>query len=741
MNRGNLAEDPRVDRPSSSRYSRYGTEDNALLYVSDREWKKALASRRVPSKGAPGDQAPSGTAGVDRSLLSHAAGRNETDRERQSVSAKTSGFSKLEVGMHGRLFGVQEGMSAGEHTEKKPEALSARNHTESDQDKDRRIESAAHTFASKKMTRPYLDAQNPLLEKKNIRAAHAAASYVPAAPATPATPAAVQTVLPKNETRLSMRKLLLASGLGVLTAGYIAAGVHFSDHFYPATEFFGISASGKTVSEVKKLVENKVDGYRLEIVGRSSSGTTQGMRDEITADDVSLRYQDNGMIDEAMRKQYSAIWPVMALKELFTKNEEKLGTEYDASRVDPVLKNLSVFDESRVTAPKNAALQFSKDGAYISKEVMGTTLDYSKTREAVVQALNDGTTYIDLDKENLYKNPTVYSDDDALNEKADTLNKVLGADVTLDLGDQSIELDPETVSKTFLSLDMDGNYYIDSDKISAYTEKLADTTDTVGRGRTFETSLGTQVQLDGGDYGWTLDADSTADELKTALEGKQKGGLEPVYFTTALCRDKNDIGDSYVEINLTNQHMWFYKDGSLVVDTPVVTGNPQKNNETPYGGVWSLKGKYRNATLKGQGYATPVDYWMPFNGGVGIHDLQSRYYFGGTVYNGAGSHGCINTPLAAVRLIYHYIEDGTPVVVYKDESQEAVAQNTGMQDIQSITAYIEATYGTVSNDDTETDSDSGSGQTFETDQSSSAVSTGQSTASGNAAGQTAEVQR
>ena len=187
-------------------------------------------------------------------------------------------------------------------------------------------------------------------------------------------------------------------------------------------------------------------------------------------------------------------------------------------------------------------------------------------------------------------------------------------------------------------------------------------------------------------------------ELEEALKEKKKGTLEPVYFTTGLCRDKNDIGNTYVEIDLTNQHMWFYKNGSLIVDTPVVTGNPQKNNETPSGGVWSLKGKYRNATLKGEGYATPVDYWLPFNGGVGIHDLQKRYYFGGSVYNGAGSHGCINTPLAAVKLIYNGIGDGTPVVVYKDDSQEAVSQNTGMQDIRTITSYIEAQYGTVSDD-------------------------------------------
>jgi hypothetical protein len=106
----------------------------------------------------------------------------------------------------------------------------------------------------------------------------------------------------------------------------------------------------------------------------------------------------------------------------------------------------------------------------------------------------------------------------------------------------------------------------------------------------------------------------------------------------------------------------------------------------------------RNQTLSGQGYNSPVDYWMPFNGGVGIHDMQSRAWFGGSIYLGSGSHGCINTPLAAVKLIYDQIEEGVPVIVYKDESEEAYSQVTGPFDAQSLNAQIQETYGTVEDD-------------------------------------------
>lgn len=765
MNRGNLAEDPRVDRPSSSRYSRYGREGNALLYVSDREWKKVLAEEKAASARQSRKKSSAGVKSV-HSAKGNVYAAEQRQRRDKGVSAPAAAFSKLEVGMHGRLFGVKENpaASASESERRKangpvwrPEPAAG---GKAVSDLERRMEEASSVFGTVKMARPYLNAPNPLLESRNIRQAEkrmiglterrnprpaenrntrGAESRNPRpagnrsirqaekqmiglteswnprldGPASGRKKPVKAETSQKTASTVSLRKILAASGVGLLTAGYIAAGVHFSDHFYPSTEFFGIKASGLTVAEVKRQVEKKVEGYQLQIKGRSSSSSSSGTGDRITADEVGMKYRDNGMIDRAMKQQYPAVWPAVLLKTILAPNEETLGTEYDSSLADSVIRNLTVFDSSRVIKPRNAELKYTADGAVITKEVMGTRLDYDKTKAAIIHALNDGSTSIDLEKEGLYQNPEVYVDDDALNEKVKALNQVLGANVTLGMGDQSVQINPEMTAETFLSLDMDGNYYVDDGKVASYIGKLADRTDTVGRKRTFHTSLGTTVELEGGDYGWTLDADSTAQELEEALKDKKKGTLEPVYFTTGLCRDKNDIGNTYVEIDLTNQHMWFYKNGSLVVDTPVVTGNPQKNNETPSGGVWSLKGKYRNATLKGEGYATPVDYWLPFNGGVGIHDLQKRYYFGGSVYNGAGSHGCINTPLAAVKLIYNGIGDGTPVVVYKDDSQEAVSQNTGMQDIRTITSYIEAQYGTVSDDADSEDETSRSTQSAE----------------------------
>ena len=395
--------------------------------------------------------------------------------------------------------------------------------------------------------------------------------------------------------------------------------------------------------------------------------------------------------------QMTAFWPVMMIARGIKGQSEVLKTQYDRNAAEQVISGLSCFDEANIIAPVDAQLAFNQDGAYVSEEIMGNTLDAEAAAAAVKDAFDKGITQLDFQQLGFYKDPVVYSDDAALNKEARRLNKVLGACVTLDFGDRSEQLDPERVAK-FLSKGKNGRYFLDEEKVRRYVSSLAEKFDTVAGRRTFYTSLGTEVELYDGNYGWILDQEATYEELLNALKNRKKGTLDPVYTQTAKSRGLNDIGDTYIEINITNQRMWMYKEGKLIVDTPVVTGNPYKNNDTPSGGVWRVYDIQRNVTLRGVDYRTPVDYWIGFNGGVGVHDLQSRYYFGGQIYQGSGSHGCVNTPLAAVKLIYQAVEYGTPVIVYQDESQEALDAQTGIQDIYSITQQVEYEFGTVEDD-------------------------------------------
>ncbi len=127
-----------------------------------------------------------------------------------------------------------------------------------------------------------------------------------------------------------------------------------------------------------------------------------------------------------------------------------------------------------------------------------------------------------------------------------------------------------------------------------------------------------------------------------------------------------NIGNTYIEISLKQQHMWFYIGGKLYCETDVVTGNNDGYHNTPKG-AYSIWQRAQNTVLVGANYASPVDYWLGFTySGVGIHDAswRSNSEYGGTTYMGNGSHGCVNTPYKAVKKIYSKAKIGTRVVVY-----------------------------------------------------------------------------
>lgn len=106
-----------------------------------------------------------------------------------------------------------------------------------------------------------------------------------------------------------------------------------------------------------------------------------------------------------------------------------------------------------------------------------------------------------------------------------------------------------------------------------------------------------------------------------------------------------------------------YIDGELKVKTPTVTGNVAKGHATPTG-VDPVNYKQRNAVLRGPGYSSPFKYWVPFNGGIGLHDADWRTSFGGDIYKTNGSHGCINLPPNIAGQVYDLVYPGMPVVVY-----------------------------------------------------------------------------
>lgn len=426
------------------------------------------------------------------------------------------------------------------------------------------------------------------------------------------------------------------------------------NHFYYGSAVNCVSVSGMTVEEVKAQMAKEIQAYALEIVERG------GKSEQIKASDIGLRYESDEQVKALKDKQKAFAW-ISAFSSTQA-NEITLGVTYDEEVLKSQIDKLACFSSSNVVEPKNAGFKYTDSAYVIVDEVMGNKIDKEIFIEKVSQAIRDKKTSLDLESINCYVNPQYTSKSDKVVETKNLLNKYVSSKVTYTFGDNKEALDGSTINQW---INVDGNYVItlDEGKVKGYVEGMANKYNTLGRTRSFATSSGRTINVSGGDYGWAISIDKEAQSLTAAIKEGQTITKEPKYSQTAYSRGSNDIGNTYVEIDMSRQHLWFYKNGALVVEGNVVTGNVSAGHTTP-GGTYSLKYKEKNAVLRGPDYEAPVTFWMPFNGGIGIHDASWRNEFGGEIYKTNGSHGCVNSPYFLANKIFDNIDAGTPIVCY-----------------------------------------------------------------------------
>lgn len=446
-----------------------------------------------------------------------------------------------------------------------------------------------------------------------------------------------------------------------LLVGYVSLAVYYHDRFYPGTVINDNSFGGKKVEDVKEILKKSSKDYVLTIKEKEDK------TELINGEAIKLQYKDDRELNEVKEKQNSWLWPI----QIFQDKAYMVSMEhsYDEASFTQAVNQLACMQDANMTPPQDARLEDDGTAYQIVPEVEGTALDKEKTTEVIKKAVDERRTEVSLTDEDCYLKPAVLQNDEELAKEAEKLNKITATQITVNFGNGT-ETVTRDMLKSWLVKGEDGTYTFDVNLVKPVVIGWSEKYNTYGKPRDFKTSGGGTVRLTTGDYGWRVWQDKTTDALIAALNAGQSGELEPTWLYKGQTHEENDINGTYVEISIDQQRMWFYKNGTCLVDTPVVTGNPNKGHGTPKGGVWRLKDKASPFTLVGKkpdgsiDYEEPVNYWMPFNGGVGIHDLTKRSRFGGDIYLTNGSHGCINTPLDNVRTIYENIEVNTPIVVY-----------------------------------------------------------------------------
>lgn len=461
---------------------------------------------------------------------------------------------------------------------------------------------------------------------------------------------------------VDIRKLFKSKGAGnaiIFIASilliYVFISVYFAKHCFFNTVINGVDVSLKAQEDAEDTIRRYVKNYELQLVERN------GEMEEIIGRDIGMEYNEKNSINKVYRDKNSFKWIISLLK-----NQEHYVEDlfiYSKYNLENKINGLNCINKD-IIEPENVSFKYTNGSYEVVAEIYGNKIIKDKLYEDIEMSILKGETKLDLNENLCYENPRYTLSSDKAVETKNTLNKYVKANITYKFGSEKTILDGSTINQ-WISVNKNLEAVISEIAVGRYVKELSEKYDTVGILRSFKTSIGKIAKVKGGLYGWKINRDAETEDL---LEDIKLGNIiekEPIYTQKALYRAENEIGNTYVEINITRQHLWFYKDGKLITEGSIVTGNPNRGHSTVLG-TYMLNYKQKGATLIGHGYEAPVAYWMPFFGNIGIHDASWRYSFGGEIYKRRGSHGCINAPVYLAKIIFNNIEEGTPIICYEE---------------------------------------------------------------------------
>ena len=460
-------------------------------------------------------------------------------------------------------------------------------------------------------------------------------------------------------------KKVVFSIIFIIIGLIVAFGFYFSSHYFPNSElilynkdFCYIDISLKTNEEVYLLISESLDNCTYTVV------ESDGTENQLNFNDIFNKVEKEGIIEKLDES-----------KRLFNKSVISLGledfAELDRNKVKSFIDGINLKNSSNLIETEDAYISFNiETNKYeiIPEKYSNILLEDSV--DIFINSFNCDEKIVDLKEIGCYAVPTILRDNNVLLNNLNKYKKYEDFKLIYNFGGNKEIIDIPVLNNWLIpnykedgSLNDETPFSFDINKISDYVNECNKKYTTFGSSRTFKTSKDTVVTLSKGDYGWWVNIPKMKEDILSHLNANKSEEKEAIYRQKAICYGEKDFKDSYVEISIDNQHLWMYKNGELVVDSPIVSGCVSTGNITPTG-VYSLTYKTKNAVLRGPGYASPVSYWMPFNGDIGMHDATWRSAFGKTIYKYDGSHGCINMPLGAAKTVYNNLESDMPIIVW-----------------------------------------------------------------------------
>ena len=443
--------------------------------------------------------------------------------------------------------------------------------------------------------------------------------------------------------------ITLISIIVVVYAAFTVLNVYF---FAPGTNVNGIDMSFKSVDKAAELLD--FNDFQTEVLFRDGSLTMHGK-------DVGFEAKVDTDLEKLKASQNPFLWFDFI-------NRAPVQYDYDITVNDELIRNVlessKYLNPDNMVQPENATVVVKDNEAYAEEGNEGNVI----IEDSLVNGLYDSIKKMEHSyrvPDSCYKQPMYTADSKAVQDCVKEVNEYLSLEINYIFGDYVYELSKDDI---YSMIDISSNYKVNvkKDDVKKFIDEFAKEHNTYGNDkREFRTHSGRKAILNGSGYGWELDPEVETEELYRVISNKYSIDRIPSFIHKAYTYSAtgDDIGGSYVEVDLGNQHVYVYKDGKCIIDCDCVSGNMAAGHGTP-SGIYAVRAKQSPTVLRGDDYESPVSYWMPFNGGIGLHDANWRGRFGGEIYKTNGSHGCVNLPPSIAGQIYRNVSIGMPVICY-----------------------------------------------------------------------------
>lgn len=463
------------------------------------------------------------------------------------------------------------------------------------------------------------------------------------------------------------KRLFLAVlfSLLLLLTGYFVLAIYYREGFSLNTWINGVYCTGKTVEEVNSELLSHTEAPDITIVDRMGTEYT------ISLADADYRADYSSVLERYRQEQNPYLWVDNVL--FHSRRVLAPAVTVDVATLRKAYDSLE-FVQAEQQKKQDYSLYQDATGEYVFTDGLENRIDLEKAFLALKEVVENGQATLNLQDSGCYYDIVPNETQKALRNLWKEIEKYQNCDIVYCFGEERHPVTAAACASFLVKenglpiLDEKGSFVLDEEAVKAYIQKLAEEYDGYGRTRQFHSTRGDVVTIEGGTYGSKLDQKKEVAYLMEHLldAGVHTGTPQshvPAYEREAFCYGRDDIGDTYIEVDMTQQKMYYYEKGELRLETDVVTGNMRRRMGTPEG-VNFVYNKQKNRVLRGPGYASPVKFWVPVKGGIGIHDASWRKEFGGDIYQTAGSHGCINTPKDKMEELYDMVQIGTPVVMF-----------------------------------------------------------------------------